>query len=100
MCFVAALIFVWLGVPQTISGYTVVKTIEGATQPILVGPVASLVSIMQIGTNGGGYYGANSAYPFQNPNPASDVLEIILMLLMPTVMCFVYGEVLGKRKES
>jgi K+-transporting ATPase ATPase A chain len=100
LCFVASLIFVWLGVPQTLNGYAVVKTFEGATQVILVGPVASLVSIMQIGTNGGGYYGANSAYPFQNPNPASDVLQIILMLLMPTVMCFVYGEVLGKRKES
>ena len=100
ICFVASLIFVWLGVPQTLSGYTAVKTIEGATQSILVGPVASLVSIMQVGTNGGGYYGANSAYPLQNPNPASDVLQLILMLLMPTVMCFVYGEILGKRKES
>lgn len=100
LCFASALIFVWLGVPQTLNGYAAVKTIEGATQLILVGPVASLVSIMQIGTNGGGYYGANSAYPFQNPNPASDVFQIILMLLLPTVMCFVYGEVLGKRRES
>jgi K+-transporting ATPase ATPase A chain len=100
LCFVAALIFVWLGVPQTLSGYTVVKTVEGATQSILVGPVASLVSIMQIGTNGGGYYGANSAYPLENPNPASDVLQIILMLLLPTVLCFVYGEALGKKKET
>ena len=100
LCFVASLVFVWLGVPQTLNGYTIVKTVEGTTQLILVGPVASLVSIMQIGTNGGGYYGTNSAYPFQNPNPASNILEIILMLLMPTVMCFVYGEMLGKRKES
>ena len=100
LCLIASLILVWLGIPQTLSGYTSVKTIEGATQLILVGPVASLVSIMQIGTNGGGYYGANSAYPLQNPNPASDVFEIILMLLMPTVLCFVWGEVLGKRKES
>ncbi len=99
-CFVASLVFVGLGVPQTLGGYTMVKTVEGATQSILVGPVASLVSIMQLGTNGGGYYGANSAYPFQNPNPASDVLQIILMLLMPTVMCFVYGGMLGKRKET
>ena len=76
------------------------KTIEGASQLVLVGPVVVLVSIMQIGTNGGGYYGANSAYPFQNPNPATDVLQILLMLLMPTVMCFVYGEMLGKRKET
>jgi K+-transporting ATPase ATPase A chain len=100
LCFVAAMIFVWLGVPQTINGYTALKTVEGATQIILIGPVASLVSIMQIGTNGGGYYGANSAYPLENPNPASDVLQIILMLLLPTVLCFVWGEVLGKRKES
>jgi len=100
MCLIAALISVWLGVPQTLSGYTTLKTVEGVTQTILVGPVASLVSIMQIGTNGGGYYGANSAYPFQNPNPASDIFQIILMLLMPTVLCFVYGEILGKRKES
>jgi len=100
LCLTAALISVGLGVPQTLGGYTTIKTVEGATQTILVGPVASLVSIMQIGTNGGGYYGANSAYPLENPNPASDVLQIILMLLMPTVLCFVYGEMLGKRKES
>jgi K+-transporting ATPase ATPase A chain len=100
LCSAAAVMFVWLGVPQTLNGYHAVKTVEGATQLLLIGPVASLVSIMQIGTNGGGYYGANSAYPFQNPTPASDILEIILMLLLPTVLCFVYGEILGKRRES
>jgi potassium-transporting ATPase potassium-binding subunit len=100
VCFVAALIFVAMGVPQTLSGYAVVKTVEGATQTILVGPVASLVSIMQVGTNGGGYYGANSAYPFQNPSPESDILEIALMLLIPTALTFVFGEMIGKKKES
>ena len=99
-CFIAAIILVALGTPQSLSGYTTVKTVEGATQMILVGPVASLVSIMQIGTNGGGYYGANSAYPLENPTPATDIFQILLMLLMPTVMCFVYGEMLGKRKET
>ena len=54
---------------------------------------------MQLGTNGGGYYGANSAYPFQNPNPLSDVLEIFLMLLLPTALVFVFGELLGKKRE-
>ncbi len=100
LCFVAALIFVALGVPQTIGGYQTVQTVEGTTQTILVGPVASLVSIMQIGTNGGGYYGANSAYPFQNPNPASDIFQILLMLLIPTSLCFVLGQLLGKRREA
>ncbi len=55
---------------------------------------------MQLGTNGGGYYGANSAYPFQNPNPASDIFQIFLMLLIPTSLCFVYGHFLGKKKEA
>ncbi len=100
LCFVAALILVALGVPQTISGYATVKTVEGATQTILVGPVASLVSIMQLGTNGGGYYGANSAYPFQNPSPESDLVEIFMMLLLPTALCFVFGDYIGKKKES
>jgi len=100
ICLLASLAFIWLGVPQTLNGYTVVRTIEGSAQTIFVGPVASLVSIMQLGTNGGGYYGANSAYPFQNPNPASNVLEMILMLLLPTSLIFVYGRMLGKKSES
>lgn len=99
-CFVAALVLVWLGVPQTIGGYVPIKTVEGATGSVLVGPVASLVSIMQLGTNGGGYYGANSAHPFMNPSPSSDILEICLMLLLPTAMVFVFGELLGKKRES
>jgi K+-transporting ATPase ATPase A chain len=98
-CLVAALVLVALGVPQTLGGYTTVTTVEGATQSILVGPVASLVAIMQLGTNGGGYYGANSAYPFMNPNPASNILEIGLMLLLPTALIFVFGELLDKKRE-
>ncbi|MDG6918803.1 MAG: potassium-transporting ATPase subunit A [Nitrososphaerota archaeon] len=100
LCAVAALVLVALGVPQTIGGYVTVKTVEGATQELLVGPVASLVSIMQIGTNGGGYFGANSAYPFQNPTPVTDVLEIYLMLLLPTTLIFTFGELIGKKKET
>src|SRR5712691_9257106 len=100
LCFVASLVFVGLGVPQTLTGYQIAKTVEGTTQTILVGPVASLASIMQLGTNGGGYYGANSAYPFQNPNPASDVFQIFLMLLIPTTLCFVFGQLIGKKRET
>lgn len=100
LCFVASLVFVGFGVPQTLGGYQIAKTVEGATQTILVGPVASLVGIMQLGTNGGGYFGANSAYPFQNPNPASDIFQIFLMLLIPTTLCFVFGQLIGKRRES
>ncbi len=104
LCIVASVILVWLGIPQTISGYVNATTVEGlvngASQVIRIGPVASLVSIMQLGTNGGGYYGANSANPFQNPSPATDIFEIFLMLLLPTTLCFVYGEVLGKKRET
>ena len=99
LCVIAALVLVALGTPQTISGYQTVTTVTGAAQSLLVGPVASLVSIMQLGTNGGGYYGANSAYPFQNPNPITDVIQIFLMLLLPTALIFVYGELLGKKRE-
>jgi K+-transporting ATPase ATPase A chain len=99
-CIIASIVFVALGVPQSLNGYTTVQTVEGTTQQILVGPIASLVAIMQLGTNGGGYFGANSAYPFQNPTPYTNILEISLMLLIPTTLIFVFGELVGKKKES
>lgn len=100
ICLGAALVLIYMGVPQSLGGYTLVNTIQSGTQTILVGPVASLVSIMQVGTNGGGYFGANAAYPFMNPNPQSDILEIGLMLLLPTALIFVFGEMLGRKKEA
>ncbi len=100
LCVVAAIVLVWMGVPQTIGGNVVVTTLESASQTIFVGPVASLVAIMQLGTNGGGYYGANAAYPFMNPSPQSDVLEICLMLFLPTTLVFVFGQILGRRGEA
>jgi potassium-transporting ATPase potassium-binding subunit len=100
LCLVASVVLIAMGVPQTLGGYVSVQTVVGTAQTILVGPVASLVSIMQIGTNGGGYFGANNAYPFMNPTPASDIFLIFLMLLLPTTLCWVYGEMLGKKRET
>ena len=100
LCILGSIIFIAMGVPQTLNGYTAVKTIEGATQTILVGPVASHDVIMQLGTNGGGFYGANAAYPFMNPSPYSNILLISLMLLLPTALTFVFGEMIGKKTES
>lgn len=100
LCFIAAVVLVAMGVPQSLSGYHTVTTVTGASESILIGPIASLVSIMQLGTNGGGYFGANSAYPLQNPSPVSDVFEIFLMLLLPTALIFVFGELLGPEKEK
>jgi len=100
LAFVASIVLLALGVPQTLTGYATVKTIEGASQSILVGPVASMDAIMQLGTNGGGYYGANAAYPFMNPTQITDVIMIALMLLLPLAMLFVFGEMIGKKRES
>ncbi|MGA3111691.1 MAG: potassium-transporting ATPase subunit KdpA [Candidatus Bathyarchaeia archaeon] len=97
---IVAIIFLALGVPQTFNGYTAVKTVEGAAQTLLVGPVASLDSIMQLGTNGGGYYGANAAYPFMNPSPITNIIMISSMLLLPTALIFVFGQMIGKKTES
>jgi K+-transporting ATPase ATPase A chain len=100
LCLIASVVFVVMGVPQTLNASTAVTTLQGTTQSILVGPVASLDSIMQLGTNGGGFYGANAAYPFMNPSPYSNILMISLMLLLPTALIFVFGELLGKKKET
>ena len=100
LCLIASVVFVIMGVPQTLNASTAVTTLQGTTQSILVGPVASLDSIMQLGTNGGGFYGANAAYPFMNPSPYSNILMISLMLLLPTALIFVFGELLGKKREA
>jgi K+-transporting ATPase ATPase A chain len=100
LCLIASVVLIVMGVPQTLNASTAVTTLQGTTQSILVGPVASLDSIMQLGTNGGGFYGANAAYPFMNPSPYSNILMIALMLLLPTTVIFVFGEMLGKKKEA
>ncbi len=100
LCLIASVVFVVMGIPQTLNASTAVTTLQGTTQSILVGPVASLDSIMQLGTNGGGFYGANAAYPFMNPSPYSNIFMISLMLLLPTALIFVFGELLGKKKEA
>ena len=100
MCLIASVVFIVMGVPQTLNASTTVTTLQGTTQSILIGPVASLDSIMQLGTNGGGFYGANAAYPFMNPSPYSNIFMIALMLLLPTALIFVFGEMLGKKREA
>ena len=100
MCLIASVVFVVIGVPQTLNASTTVTTAQGTTQTILVGPVASLDSIMQLGTNGGGFFGANAAHPFMNPSPYSNIFMISLMLLLPTALIFVFGELLGKKREA
>lgn len=88
------------GVPQTIQGQEQTKTVEGVPQTIPVGPVASQVAIKQIGTNGGGYYNANSAHPFENPTPLTNFLEMFAILLVPAALVFAFGRITGARSHA
>ncbi|MGG2067105.1 potassium-transporting ATPase subunit KdpA [Bacillus sp. S14(2024)] len=100
IAFVTALVFVALGVPQTLDGAVTAHTIEGAKQSILRGPVASFLSIKELGNNGGGFFNANSAHPFENPGQISNILQMMLMMLLPTSLPFTYGRMVGNKKQG
>lgn len=95
-----ALLLVWQGVPQTLSPNVTVNTIEGKFQDIALGPVASLESIKHIGTNGGGFFGANSSHPFENPTPIINLIEILSMMVIPGSLVYTFGLMIGKKKEG
>ncbi len=95
-----ALLLVWQGVPQTLSPNVTVNTIEGKFQDIALGPVASLESIKHIGTNGGGFFGANSSHPFENPTPITNLIEILSMMVIPGSLVYTFGLMIGKKKEG
>ncbi|WP_442950980.1 potassium-transporting ATPase subunit KdpA [Paenibacillus sp. GSMTC-2017] len=100
IAFVTALIFIAQGVPQTLEPTVVATTLEGAEQSIARGPVASFLSIKELGNNGGGFFGVNSAHPFENPNVLSNMLQMLLMLLVTTSLPFVYGKMVGNKKQG
>ncbi len=79
---VLAVVLVQQGVPQTFDSYATAKTLEGADQVIPLGPAASQIAIKQLGTNGGGFYGVNSAHPFENPTPLTNFLEMFVILML------------------
>ncbi|OXM16811.1 potassium-transporting ATPase subunit KdpA [Paenibacillus herberti] len=97
---VSALIFVALGVPQTLESTTVAQTLQGEEQSIARGPMASFLAIKELGNNGGGFMGVNSAHPFENPGAISNLLQMILMLLVTTSLPFVYGKMVGNPKQG
>ncbi|AFC28419.1 potassium-transporting ATPase subunit A [Paenibacillus mucilaginosus 3016] len=100
VAFVAALIFIALGVPQTLEPTVTAHTIGGEVQEIARGPVGSFLSIKELGNNGGGFFGANSAHPFENPDAISNLLQIVLMLLFGTAIPFTYGKMVGNAKQG
>ncbi|KAB2439816.1 potassium-transporting ATPase subunit KdpA [Bacillus luti] len=100
IAFVMAIVFVAQGMPQTFSGSAVAHTLEGAKQIIPRGPLASLESIKMLGNNGGGFFGVNSAHPFENPTAITNVLEMMLMMLITTSLPFTYGRMIGSKKQG
>jgi K+-transporting ATPase ATPase A chain len=100
LAIVLALAFVALGVPQTLSGAVEATTLEGAKQVISIGPMASQEAIKQLGTNGGGFFNANSAHPFENPNALTNILQIWSLLLIPVASVLAFGRAVGDTRQG
>lgn len=88
------------GVVQTLSPYMDVQTLQGNTQTIALGPVASQEAIKMLGTNGGGFFNVNSAHPFENPTPFSNFIQMLAIFLIPTSLCFCLGKMSGKLRQG
>ena len=97
---VVALIMIWQGLPQNLGDYTSVTTLEGAKQTIAQGPVASQLAIKQLGTNGGGFFNANSAHPFENPNAITNLLELWAILAISAALTYTFGKMVGNTRQG
>ena len=97
---IGALVFVALGMPQTLAGAVDATTLEGAKQTISIGPVASQEIIKELGTNGGGFFNANAAHPFENPNAWTNLLEIWALLLIPVASVLAFGRAVGDMRQG
>ncbi|MBO9610976.1 MAG: potassium-transporting ATPase subunit A, partial [Paenibacillaceae bacterium] len=100
LAFLVTLLLVALHVPQTLDPTLSITTLTGAAQQIAIGPVASLEAIKHLGTNGGGFFGANSAHPFENPNGLTNVIEILSMWMLSAALPFMYGRFAKSRKQG
>jgi len=97
---IAGLIYVSQGAIQNFKPYTEVTTVEGAKQVIAQGPVASQEAIKQLGTNGGGFFNANSAHPFENPTPISNLLAMFLIFVIPGALTYTFGKMVGDTRQG
>jgi K+-transporting ATPase ATPase A chain len=97
---VLATVLIWQGVPDTFSGHAVAHTVQGHTQAIARGPVASQVAIKQLGTNGGGVYNSNSAVPFENPTGLTNFLEMLSILLIGSAEVFMFGKMVRATRQG
>jgi potassium-transporting ATPase potassium-binding subunit len=100
ICLIYTLFLVWQGVPQNLNAYDAATTLEGATQTIAQGPVASQEAIKMLGTNGGGFFNANSAHPFENPTPLSDFVELVSILAVSAGLTYTFGKMVGDTRQG
>jgi K+-transporting ATPase ATPase A chain len=100
ICIVYTLFLVWQGMPQTLGAYVDATTLEGAKQTIAVGPVASQVAIKMLGTNGGGFFNANAAHPFENPTALSNFVQMISIFALGAALTNVFGRMVGNQRQG
>ncbi|MFB6450858.1 potassium-transporting ATPase subunit KdpA [Bradyrhizobium tunisiense] len=100
ICVVYTLFLVWQGIPQTLGAYVEATTLEGAKQTIAVGPVASQVAIKMLGTNGGGFFNANAAHPFENPTALSNFVQMLSIFAIGAAMTNVFGRMVGNQRQG
>jgi potassium-transporting ATPase potassium-binding subunit len=100
ICIVYTLFLVWQGMPQTLGPYVEATTLEGAKQTIAVGPVASQVAIKMLGTNGGGFFSANAAHPFENPTALSNFVQMISIFALGAALTNVFGRMVGNQRQG
>ncbi|PSF38227.1 potassium-transporting ATPase subunit KdpA [Aphanothece hegewaldii CCALA 016] len=97
---VGGILLLILGIPETLGGVVNLTTLEGTTQTIARGPVAHFEIIKQLGENGGGFFGINSAHPYENPNAFTNLLETVAMVTIPTSLIYTYGVIAGNKKQG
>ena len=95
-----ALILVWQGVPMNLHAYASATTLQGAPQLIAQGPVAALEFIKNLGTNGGGFFNANGAHPYENPTALSNFVEMLAIVMVPAALCYTFGSMTGHRRHG
>ena len=100
ICIVYSLFLVWQGMPQTLGAYVEATTLEGAKQTIAVGPVASQVAIKMLGTNGGGFFNANAAHPFENPTAISNFVQMLSIFAIGAALTNVFGRMVGNQRQG
>ncbi|HYV47168.1 MAG TPA: potassium-transporting ATPase subunit KdpA [Myxococcaceae bacterium] len=100
LCVVFALVFVAMGMIQNLAPYTEVTTLEGGKQVLAMGPVASQEAIKELGTNGGGFFNANSAHPFENPTPLTNFIELVLIFAIPAGLTYTYGKMARDTRQG